>query len=101
MAEEFHLTAEEWQALEERLREAERHAHEEYFATEEYRNILGVGDVTPGTLLLRKLIGASDTEGVWLLRAMEMYQHELTRHGYAAAFRLGQEMGRKKMAAAR
>jgi hypothetical protein len=27
---------------------------------------------------------------VILFRAVEMYQHELTRKGYAAAFRLGQ-----------
>jgi len=94
MADDFHLTQQEWEHLEPRLSAAEAHAHEEFFETEEAQALLGDDRATPGSRLLRLLLQSGNDEAVAVFRAMEMYNHELTRHGYAAALRLGVEMGK-------
>jgi len=91
MGDEFHLTQAEWEALEPRLASAEAHAHDEFFEMEEARALLGEHRRAPGTRLLRLLLQSGNDEAVALFRAAEMYNHELTRHGYAAAYRLGKE----------
>jgi hypothetical protein len=91
MADDFHLTQEEWEALEPRLAGAEAHAHDEFFAMEEAKALLGDDRTTPGARLLRLLLQSGNEEAVALFRAAEMYNHELTRHGYAAAYRCGRE----------
>ncbi len=84
----FHLTKDEWLTLEPELAKAERHGVEEFFALTE--PAVGDGQTTPGHLLLQHLLEANDQEGLTLFRAMEMLHHEMSRHGYAAAYRLGQ-----------
>jgi hypothetical protein len=98
MAERTHLTQEEWEDLEPLLCEAERHAHEEYFAQEAPPVLHNRTEVTPGGLLLRRLIAHGDQEAVALFRAAEMYFHELSRHGYAAAYLRGKEVGGEEAA---
>jgi len=80
------LTEEEWKALEPALAEAERRAEKEFFTDQGLQ-------LSPGTLLLRHLLQRGDVEGVVLLRAAEMHQHELSRAGYAAAFFAGKGTG--------
>ena len=87
----FRLTEDEWQQLEPTLAEAERDAEKEFFGEQ------GV-QVSPGTLLLRHLMQRGDVEGIMLLRAAEMHQHELSRAGYMAAFVAGGRGGRKREA---
>jgi hypothetical protein len=94
MADDFHLTQEEWEDLEPRLVSAEAHAHDEFFDMEEMRAVLGEDRTTPGARLLRRLLQAGDEEAEALFRAAELYNHELTRHGYAAAYRCGEDAGR-------
>jgi len=89
MADDFHLLQQEWEQLEPRLAAAEAHAHREFFEIEEIRAVLGEDRTTPGARLLRLLLQAENEEAVALFRAAEMYNHELTRHGYAAAYRCG------------
>ena len=85
---ELHLSKDEWLLLEPELARAERHGVEEFFSEQPG----AAGDkTTPGGLLLQHLIEQGDDEGLALFRAMEMLHHEMSRHGYAAAFRLGQE----------
>ena len=91
MADEFHLTREEWEQLEPRLAAAEAHAHDEFFTMDDAKALVGEDRTTPGSRLLRLLLQSGDDEAVALFRAAEMHSHELTRHGYAAAFRCGQE----------
>jgi len=94
MQDHFHLTKEEWASLEPLLREAENHAHAEFFAGQAAQDLLREGtEETPGNILLRYLRERGDSGAVRLFRAMELYQHELVRHGLAAAYRLGQETG--------
>lgn len=76
--------------MEPELARAERHAVDEFFAE---NPTLSDGKTTPGVLLLQRLLDAGDERAVSLFRAMEMLHHELSRHGYAAAYRLGQESG--------
>jgi len=94
MADDFHLMQQEWEDLEPRLAGAEAHAHDEFFEIEEMRAVLGEDRTTPGARLLRLLLQAGNEEAVALFRAAEMYNHELTRHGYAAAYRCGKDAGR-------
>jgi|WetSurMetagenome_2_1015567.scaffolds.fasta_scaffold523972_1 hypothetical protein len=93
MREEWlHLSEEQWGKLEPKLREAEHHAHQEFFSGELAKDLLrGSSEDTPGTILLRYLKERKDESGVRLLRAMELYQHELMRHDLAVAFHLGAE----------
>ncbi len=91
MADDFHLTQQEWEALELRLAAAEAHAHDEFFAMDEAKAFLGEDRTTPGARLLRLLLQSGDDQAVALFRAAEMYNHELTRHGYAAAYHCGCE----------
>ena len=100
MLEQTHLTKEEWDDLEPLLRQAEQHAHEEYFAQEAPRALLPDAEVTPGCLLLRRLVASGDQEAVALFRAAEMYFHELSRHGYAAAYLRGKQVGEEARRAA-
>jgi len=93
MAERTHLTQEEWADLEPLLQRAERHAHQEYFTQEAPPGLRQEAETTPGCLLLRRLIARGDEEAVALFRAAEMYFHELSRHGYAAAYLRGKEVG--------
>jgi hypothetical protein len=94
MADEFHLSQQEWEALEPRLAAAEAHAHGEFFDMEDMRQVLGADRTTPGARLLRRLLQGGDEEAIGLFRAAEMYHHELTRHGYAAAYRCGVDAAR-------
>lgn len=94
MADDFHLTQQEWEELEPRLAAAEAHAHDEFFEMEEARALLGEDRTTPGARLLRLLLQGGNEEAVALFRAAEMYNHELTRHGYAAAYRGGRNGAR-------
>jgi len=96
MADDFHLTQQEWEELEPRLAGGEAHAHDEFFEMEELRPILGEDRTTPGARLLRLLLQAGNEEAVALFRAAETYNHELTRHGYAAAYRCGAEAAKTK-----
>ncbi|UCH33547.1 MAG: hypothetical protein JSV65_13380 [Armatimonadota bacterium] len=89
MADDLHLTQEEWEALEPHLATAETHAHDEFFTMDDMQQILGDDRTTPGARLLRLLLQSGNDEAVALFRAAEVYNHELTRHGYAAAFRCG------------
>ena len=91
MADDFHLVQQEWEDLEPRLAAAEEHAHAEFFEMDEMRAVLGDDRTTPGARLLRLLLQAGNDEAVALFRAAEMYNHELTRHGYAAAYRCGMD----------
>jgi len=91
MADEFHLAQEQWEQLEPRLAAAEAHAHGEFFEMEDMRDVLGGDRTTPGLRLLRLLLQGGDDEAVALFRAAEIYNHELTRHGYAAAYRCGSD----------
>jgi hypothetical protein len=91
MADDFHLTQQEWEDLEPQLAAAEAHAHDEFFDMDEARALLGDDRTTPGARLLRLLLQSGDDSVVALFRAAEMYNHELTRHGYAAAYRRGRE----------
>ncbi|HUT73640.1 MAG TPA: hypothetical protein VM221_02250 [Armatimonadota bacterium] len=91
MADGLHLTQQEWERLEPQLAAAEAHAHEEFFDMEEARALLGEDRTTPGARLLRRLLQGGDETAVALFRAAEMYNHELTRHGYAAAYRCGRD----------
>jgi hypothetical protein len=86
----FHLSKDEWIRLESELAQAERHGTEEFFATYQAQ-AAGEQHTTPGGLLLQHLLAGGDEEGVALFRATEMIHHELSRHGYAAAYRLGQQ----------
>ena len=92
MPDDFHLVQEEWEDLEPRLAAAEAHAHEEFFEMEETQAILGEDRTTPGARLLRLLLQAGNEQAVALFRAAEMYNHELTRHGYAAAYHCGMDV---------
>jgi len=86
----LHLTEEQWSALEPKLQEAEHHAHLEFFSGEMAKDLLrGGSEDTPGTILLRYLKDRKDETGVRLLRAAELYHHELMRHDLAIAFNLG------------
>lgn len=87
------MTEEEWKQLEPMLVEAEHQGHDEYFQEQQAGDKEREG---PGALLLRHLMRRGDAEAVILFRAVEMYQHELTRKGYAAAFRLGQRASSRK-----
>jgi hypothetical protein len=93
MLDRTHLTHEEWADLEPLLLQAEKHAHKEYFAQEAPPGLLPDAETSPGGLLLRHLIARGDEEAVALFRAAEMYFHELSRHGYAAAYLRGKEVG--------
>lgn len=86
----YRMSAEQWGQLEPLLRDAEQEADAEFFAEQ------GGVQVSPGTLLLRHLMQHGDVEGIMLLRAAEMHQHELSRAGYAAAFILGKSGGAKE-----
>lgn len=89
--ETFHLTHEQWEALEPVLQQAEAHAHEEFFASEASQDLLRTGsEETPGNILLHYLREKGDETAVRLFRAMELYQHELVRHDIAAAYHLGE-----------
>lgn len=92
MLERSHLTKEEWDDLEPLLVEAERHAHDEYLTQEAPLELRGA-ESSPGGLLLRRLIASGDREALALFRAAEMYFHELSRHGYAAAYLRGKQVG--------
>jgi hypothetical protein len=94
MSEVGRLTKEEWDDLEPRLAEAERSAHQHYMESSEVHSLLGETDKTPGYLLLRRLKALDDEELIGLFRAMEMYQHELTRADITVAFLRGKEIGR-------
>lgn len=87
-----HLTKEEWIKLEPELAKAERHALEEFFALQPGQGAPDA-NLTPGALLLQRLLALDDQEGLALFRAAEMLYHELSRHGYAAVYRLGQQSG--------
>jgi hypothetical protein len=92
MEDQFHLTAEQWAKLEPLLQEADKHAHAEFFAGSTAKDLLrGTSEETPGNILLRYLRERGDETGVRLFRAMELYNHELLRHGIAIAFHLGEE----------
>ena len=91
MSDQLHLTQEEWEHLEPRLAAAEAHAYDEFFAMQDAQALLGDDRTTPGARLLRLLLQSGDETAVALFRATEMYNHELTRHGYAAAYRCGAE----------
>jgi len=94
MADDFHLSQQEWEELEPRLAAAEAHAHGEFFEMEDMQQVLGADRTTPGARLLRLLLQGGDEEAIALFRAAEMYNHELTRHGYAAAYRCGVDAAR-------
>ena len=86
----LHLTEAQWSKLEPNLREAEEHAHQEFFSGELVKDLLrGSSEDSPGAILLRYLKERKDETGVRLLRAAELYQHELMRHDLAVAFNLG------------
>jgi hypothetical protein len=86
-----HLTEAEWARLEPLLQNAEAHAHAEFFASPTAKDLLREGsDETPGNILLRYLKERGDDTGVRLLRAAELYQHEIMRHDLAVAYHLGQ-----------
>jgi len=92
MQDVFHLTEQEWACLEPLLRQAEGHAHAEFFAGQAAKDLLREGSQeTPGNILLRYLKERGDDTGVRLFRAMELYQHELVRHDLAAAYHLGKK----------
>ena len=91
MADDFHLMQREWEDLEPRLAAAEAHAHNEFFEMAEMQAVLGEDRTTPGARLLRLLLQSDNEEAVALFRAAELYNHELTRHGYAAAYRCGMD----------
>ena len=93
MADDLHLTQEEWEEIEPQLAAAEAHAHDEFFDMEEAQALLGDDRTTPGARLLRMLLQSGNDAAVALFRAAEMYNHELTRHGYAAAYRCGFRRG--------
>lgn len=93
MAEPSRLTKEEWDALEPRLEQAERSAHEQFMHSPETRSLLGGAEHTPGYVLLQHLKGQSDQAAIRLFRVVEMYHHELTRANIAAAFLCGKEKG--------
>jgi hypothetical protein len=87
----LHLTEAQWEKLEPKLREAEQHAHREFFAGDMAKDLLrGSSEDSPGAILLRYLKDRKDETGVRLLRATELYQHELMRHDLAVAFHLGE-----------
>jgi hypothetical protein len=100
MLERIHLTKDEWDGIEPLLREAEQHAHKEYFTQEAPTGLLPDSETTPGCLLLRRLIAQDDEEAIALFRAAEMYFHELARHGYAAAYLRGKQVGGEEAARA-
>ncbi len=88
----YHLSKEEWDLLEPLLQEAEKHADEEFFASDLAKDLLRVGSrETPGNILLRYLRDHEDETAVRLFRAMELYNHEMVRHDLAVAYRLGKE----------
>lgn len=88
----FRMDKEDWEKLEPLLVEAEREGHREYFAEHGGEE----GTESPGALLLRHLMRRGDAEGLILFRAVEMYFHELSRKGYAAAYMLGKQSGKSK-----
>ena len=98
MLDRTHLTHEEWADLEPLLHQAEQHAHDEYFTQEAPSGLRAHPEATPGGLLLRRLIAQGDQESVALFRAAEMYFHELSRHGYAAAYLRGKQLGGEEAA---
>jgi len=93
--ERTHLTKQEWKALEPYLAEAEERARAQYLASQEARQTLGETQQTPGYLLLKHLRDQGDEVGVRLLRAAEMYQHELARADITAAYLRGLLAGRQ------
>ncbi|NIM04433.1 MAG: hypothetical protein GTN69_06580 [Armatimonadetes bacterium] len=95
MQDNFHMTEEEWARLEALLRDSEKHAHAEFFASQVAKDLLREGtEETPGNVLLRYLRERGDETAVRLFRAMELYNHELVRHDLAVAFHLGKETER-------
>jgi len=94
MADRDRLTKDEWDDLEPLLRDADRAVHERFLANAEARAVLGETDRSPGYLLLQHLQASGDQKGVKLLRAAEMYQHEITRADITAAYLRGEEVGR-------
>lgn len=95
MSDDLHLTQQQWESLEPCLAAAEAHAHDEFFDMEDAKALLGEDRTTPGARLLRVLLQSGNEAAVALFRAAEMYNHELTRHGYAAAYRCGNADARK------
>jgi hypothetical protein len=96
MAETDRLTREEWQDLEPVLSDADKAVHERFLSDPQATALLGGSDSTPGYVLLRHLRDSGDEEGVKLLRAVETYQHEITRADITVAFLRGKEVGRSE-----
>ncbi len=97
MPEKDRLTKEEWEDLEPLLRQADRAVHESFLSNAEAKAVLGESDRSPGYLLLQHLKESGDERGVRLFRAVEMYQHEITRADITVAFLLGKEVGRAEV----
>jgi len=96
MADTGRLTKDEWDDLEPILAEADRVAHENFMSSPEIRTLLGDSDKSPGFVLLQHLKSSGDQEAVKLLRATEMYYHEITRSDIAAAYLHGKKAGRSE-----
>lgn len=94
MADAGRLTKEEWDDLEPILAEADRAAHENFMSSPEIKTLLRDSDKSPGFVLLQHLKSSRDQEAVKLLRATEMYYHEITRSDIAAAYLHGKKAGR-------
>ena len=91
------LTKEEWDDLEPILAKADRVAHENFMSSPETRVLLGDSDKSPGFLLLQHLKKTGDQDAVKLLRAAEMYYHEITRADITAAYLRGKDAGRAEV----
>jgi 5'-3' exonuclease len=100
MADTGRLTKEEWDDLEPILSKADRVAHENFMSSPETKALLGDSDKSPGFILLQHLKKIGDEEAVKLLRAAEMYYHEITRADITAAYLRGKAAGRAEAVAA-